>query len=379
MWFNDCWVRSHKQCHSQSVRMTIGVLALVIAAVFVNVSVYLLHSSVVPSVERVKQRQITMNSIDIQNMTQNVSTYLNERALDYSKGKRGSWGYHIPEGELLFCPIAKVACAEWKRTMRWIGGLQNWETIEHQVHKQGNIPITIFEDEQMGEHKDTRERVHALQPGHTYNDLDPGILEMMPVRNPISRLVSGFKQKCILAKEYGICPYLNAFPSIWNGTPPSKRTRKTDAQYDDALRDNGCYDLDVEGACNDIFAEFVTYLDLQMNQKGRCRVDVHFRPHSCFCDVWRNREQFTLLPYNRMAEVAVESLVKSRAFTPDERYKIGQFISYRMGTPHDDPQKLTNSSHDVGHFYNDNEELREKVVQLYAYNFELMKDILEWA
>ncbi len=386
MWQYNYWVRSGKRPyryhHHRPVHITIGVLTWFIAAIFVIITVKLLRTSVSPPVERM----INSNSFDAQNNL----TYLNDRAFDYDKGQENTWGYYLPKEGLFFCPVAKVACTEWKRTMRWIGGLQNWETIEHEPDRQGSIPILSFEDMDVNKwllhqvHMDEKIKIQmdrlSLAQGYMYNNVvsDPGIVKMMAVRNPMARLVSGFNHKCIGVKEYKTCPYLEAFPSIWNGSIPSRRTAETDAQYDDALRGNGCYDLDIEGACEDILAEFVTYLDLQMDQKGRCRIDVHFRPQSCFCDVWRLREQFTLLPYNRMAEVAMNSLPKSRMLTPDDQYRIELFISYRISTPHDDEEKITNSSRYVIQFFGDNDELKEKVLRMYAYDFELMKDIIQW-
>ncbi len=80
-----------------------------------------------------------------------------------------------------------------------------------------------------------------------------------------------------------------------------------------------------------------------------------------------------------MGEVAVESLVKSRMLDPDVRERIGRFISWRMSTVHDDKGKITNSDFYVDNLYGDNKELKEKVLRMYAYDFELLKDILQWA
>ncbi len=78
-----------------------------------------------------------------------------------------------------------------------------------------------------------------------------------------------------------------------------------------------------------------------------------------------------------MGEAAVESLAKSRMLTPDVRHEISQFISSRMSIPHDDKEQITNSKFYVRNLYNDNKELEEKIVRMYSYDFELMKDILE--
>ncbi len=380
MWAKDCWDTSRKTCHGTTAYMTkvfLTMVAVVALVLYVNTSIYSIHRPVdeppLKTAEEVKTRDFKDEQKD---MLKKLPAYLNESSLDYGKGVGLSWAYYIPKGDLLFCPIAKVACAEWKRTMRWIGGLKEWEEIQHTAERQGNIPIVMYDPE-----KNTT--AHFLNSGEIYNDLDAGTVKMMAVRNPISRLLSGFKQKCIVhgeeKLEYPNCPYLKAFPNIWNGDPPSRRTRHTDRQFIDYLAENGCYELDVEGACTDVFAKFVNYVDTDMNEVGRCNINYHYRPHSCGCNIWNNREQFSLLPFRRMAEYAVESLAESRGFSPNEQSTIGQFITYRIGTQRDDPNKITNSSSYVDHFFRDNYELREQVVQMYAYDYELMKDVLELA
>ncbi len=273
MWCNNGCVILPKQyhCQRQSVRTIMVVSALVIAIIFVVVTVRLIPNSLVPLVEEEKQRIMTWNSSGVQNIVQNVSIHLNKRTMDYGKGQLASWGYYIPKDGLFFCPVPKVACAEWKRAMRWIGGLEDWEKIEHDSRKQGNIPIFAITDEYTGVREYTEKTIDALKQGYNYTDVlsDPGIVKMMVVRNPTTRLVSGFIQKCLHAREYTKCPYLHAFPSIWNGNPPSEQTAETDAQYEAALDDDGCFSLGAEGACKDIFAEFITYLDLLMNRHVR--------------------------------------------------------------------------------------------------------------
>ncbi len=380
MWPNGCWRTSHKTCHGTTAYMAtvfLTMVAVVTMVLYVNVSVYSIHRPVDdPALKTANQVKTRNFKAEQQGMLKNLPAYLNESSLDYGKGAGRSWAYYIPRGDLLFCPIAKVACAEWKRTMRWIGGLEEWEKIEHKADRQGNIPIVMYDPG-----KNTTP--HFLNSGKIYNDLDACTVKMMAVRNPISRLLSGFKQKCVMDDEnrleYGNCPYLKAFPSIWKGKPPRRRSQHTDRQFNDYLAENGCYDLDVEGACTKVFAEFVNYIDTDMNKVGRCNINVHYRPHSCECNIWNNREQFSLLPFRRMAEYAVESLAESRGFSPNEKSTIGEFITYRIGTPQDDPNKLTNSSSYVDHFFRDNYKLREQVVRMYAYDYELMKDVLELA
>ncbi len=272
MWWDDRWVRlpKHRHCQRQSVRTIMIVSTWVITVIFVVMIVHLLHISVAPPVKEEGQRLMPSG---VQDIIQNVPRYLNENTMDYDKGQLASWGYYIPKDGLFFCPVPKVACAEWKRTMRWIGGLEDWEKIEHDARFQGNIPIFPIMDESTGVWEYTKETADALKQGYNYTDVlsDPGIVKMMVVRNPINRLVSGFINKCLntRTREYDQCPYLQAFTSIWNGNPPSKRTAETDAQYQDALQDNGCFNLGTEGACRDIFTEFITYLDWAMNQHVR--------------------------------------------------------------------------------------------------------------
>ncbi len=80
-----------------------------------------------------------------------------------------------------------------------------------------------------------------------------------------------------------------------------------------------------------------------------------------------------------MGEAAVESLAKSRVLDPDERHRIVEFITWRMSTPHDDKGKITNSNFYADRLYDDNNELKAKVHRLYAYDYELIKDVIQWA
>ncbi len=79
-----------------------------------------------------------------------------------------------------------------------------------------------------------------------------------------------------------------------------------------------------------------------------------------------------------MGKTAVKSLSKSSVLTRRKRRKISKFINSRMRTPRDDKEKITNSKFYVRSLYGDNKELEEKIIRMYAYDFELMKDILEW-
>ncbi len=215
MWWDDRWVRLPKQYHyqRQSVRTIIVVSAMVIAVIFVVITVHLLPISVAPLVEEEKQQLMALNFSGVQNILQNVPIYLNERTMDYGKGQLASWGYYIPRDGLFFCTVPKVACAEWRRVMRWIGGLKDWEQVEHEAGTQGNTPIFAIMDESIRVREYTKETAHALKQGYNYADvlLDPGIVKMMAVRNPRTRLVSGFIQKCLHAREYTQSPYLQAF------------------------------------------------------------------------------------------------------------------------------------------------------------------------
>ncbi len=271
-WWRNSWARLAKRHRykRKSVRTIMVASACTIAVILIVMLGYPAHTSVVPTFKN----EGWLLPSGIQDLIQNVTTYLNESAMDYGKGQLAIWGYYIPEDGLFFCPVPKVACAEWKRTMRWIGGLGDWETIEHDPLYQGNIPIFAFTDESTGLLEYSNDTIGALKQGYNFTDIvsDPGTVKMMVVRNPINRLVSGFINKCIdiRTREYDQCPYLRAFPSIWNGNPPSERTAETDEKYQAALQGNGCFYLGIEGACTDIFAEFVNYLDRAMNTKLSC-------------------------------------------------------------------------------------------------------------
>ncbi len=97
----------------------------------------------------------------------------------------GTWGSYLLNDGLFFCPVPKVACAEWKRTMRWIGGLPDWRRIQHSRYKQGNILMFTFQDQLTNiPNKETKiERVlwNALEQGYRYNDVvsDPGIVKVI--------------------------------------------------------------------------------------------------------------------------------------------------------------------------------------------------------
>jgi hypothetical protein len=181
---------------------------------------------------------------------------------DDMSAKAISWGYYIPEDGVFFCPVAKSACAEWKRFMRWMAGLSEWEVGPfHSYKQQRGIPLLGFDYSEKEGWKYAQDYdVEVVMS-------DKAVLKLMAVRAPEDRLLSGFMQKCMHFETYKNCPYLELFPSLWDGKPPTYPTYETFKHFSASM--GWCLSAKPEHVseeCLGLYSEFVHGLSLSMSK-----------------------------------------------------------------------------------------------------------------
>jgi hypothetical protein len=286
--------------------------------------------------------------------------------------KAESWAFYIPEDGIMFCPIPKTACAEWKRFFRWMGGLNEWSLLEHHWGHQGDIPIIGYNGR--GEPLSWK---YSL--GHDLENIraDSEVTMMMAVRPPHVRLLSAFGQKCVRFhnKEYGACSYLEHFPSLFGGKRQEEgaRTRDTDAIFRRAMR--ACKtrnEATLKEKCRPLFEEFVDSLSVIMEEDGQCsqRVNRHERPSSCFCNAWQDRERFTFLPFPEMVSVADTTFTNAPRMSEDRKAAVHKFLHERMDTPQDTKSKITHADALTDVLLT--EETLSKIKRFYDRDYELL-------
>jgi hypothetical protein len=95
------------------------------------------------------------------------------------------WGPHVPNlvilrrYRLVFCPVPKVACSSWKRTIRRAMGFEDWEdTDPHDRRRNGLVYLN-----------------RASRSQRTALLVRPDYVRALFVRNPWTRVVSAFRSK----------------------------------------------------------------------------------------------------------------------------------------------------------------------------------------
>ncbi|CAM9836729.1 unnamed protein product [Choristocarpus tenellus] len=157
----------------------------------------------------------------------------------------------ISSDGLIFCPIAKVACAEWRRALRWMADVEDWETGNvHNVHKNG---LTLLSNQ-------TTEAIENAMNSNTW-------LKVVVVRDPVERILSGFLNKCLgrpdkKAKNEGLpgCPFMSWMPELFDGEPSA--TSRTSAKLKSLAKTDP----------QETFAHFVSAIQRIMDQEGKCKV-----------------------------------------------------------------------------------------------------------
>ncbi|CAM9460487.1 unnamed protein product [Choristocarpus tenellus] len=114
---------------------------------------------------------------------------------------------YVPGDGLVYCPIAKVACSEWRKAMRWMLGIPGWDSGP--IHEQNGIPLVA------SRHRVEVERMMNDDSWHKF----------VVVREPAERLLSAFLNKCA-GSEWFNCPYLEFLSEHFKGT--KDRTPATD-------------------------------------------------------------------------------------------------------------------------------------------------------
>eukprot|EP00904_Undaria_pinnatifida_P008771 jgi/Undpi1/5023/HiC_scaffold_19.g08375.m1 len=190
---------------------------------------------------------------------------------------------------VVYCPIPKVASAEWKRALRWMVGIEDWEGEHTNLH-----PIVKNGLERLAD-RGIKETRLVLESDRFFRFLS--------VRDPAERLVSAFLNKCVTdGYESGrlnsngapSCSYLTLMPDLF------PNTSKASLKSHERLREL------VEGEPEDTFFHFVRGVQRTAEELGdSCMIkNHHFRPQACFCDMNNLLSAFYVVPFFNMSAEA---------------------------------------------------------------------------
>ncbi|CAN0019199.1 unnamed protein product, partial [Ectocarpus sp. 6 AP-2014] len=158
----------------------------------------------------------------------------------------------ILRGEgIIYCPIAKVASAEWKRSLRWMVGIEDWMGNHTNLHSAGKNGLERLQE-------------WGLE-GITWALESNRYFRFVVVRDPAERLVSAFLNKCVTdgymrgrLNRQGApnCAYLSLMPTLFpNATEATLDTHQR-------LRDL------VEREPEDTFYHFASGILAEMKREG---------------------------------------------------------------------------------------------------------------
>ncbi|CAM9875870.1 unnamed protein product [Ectocarpus sp. 4 AP-2014] len=222
---------------------------------------------------------------------------------------------YVPADGMIYCPIAKVACAEWRKTLRWMLGIPNWDTGP--IHDQGKNGIPLL----------ARRKARDIELMMN----DDSWLKFVVVRDPADRLLSAFLNKC-LGGEWQNCPYTEFMPQRFPGV--SKRDAATDTKFRAAMNDEP----------RKVFRDFMLGVRKDVRLRG-CKVNSHWRPQHCFCSIARFRESYRVVPFANMSASpsrfslglteAVNLVDHMRRPSPDRAELLREFIVKRFSSNQD--------------------------------------------
>eukprot|EP00904_Undaria_pinnatifida_P008770 jgi/Undpi1/5022/HiC_scaffold_19.g08374.m1 len=292
---------------------------------------------------------------------------------------------------IVYCPIPKVASSEWKRALRWMVGIEEWEGTRSNLHKIVSNGLERLTDRGLEE---TR---WALESDR--------YLKFVVVRDPAERLVSGFLNKCVKEgyESGGVtprgaqnCPYLQIMPELFPGA--ERASLATHARLQELT------DADPE----DVFFRFASgiYREVEANDGNTCKVaNIHYRPQSCFCDLVELLPAYHVMPFANLSQEAEALAARLPAKLPDSdvgvevdgleaggvegmaasnritgvdntrREEIHQFLAERFTEYHKvDPMGATGAADSKAKFLS--ERVLEVVHKMYVQDYELFAEYL---
>ncbi|CAN0075499.1 unnamed protein product [Scytosiphon promiscuus] len=212
---------------------------------------------------------------------------------------------YVPADGVVYCPIAKVACAEWRKTLRWMLGIPDWDTGP--IHDQGKNGIPLLA------------RRKARDVELVMND--SSWLKFVVVRDPADRLLSGFLNKCV-GGEWQNCPYVEFMPERFEGV--KARTPDTDAKFRGAMNDEP----------RKVFRDFLQGVRKDVRVHG-CKVNSHWRPQFCFCSIARFIDSYHVIPFANMSTEAVNLVDEMRRPSPARADLLREFMVSRFSSNQD--------------------------------------------
>eukprot|EP00752_Nemacystus_decipiens_P002300 g2176.t1 len=212
---------------------------------------------------------------------------------------------YVPGDGMVYCPIAKVACAEWRKTLRWMLGIPDWDTGP--IHDQGKNGIPLL----------------ALRKVRDVELImnDDSWLKFVVVRDPADRLLSGFLNKCA-GGEWQNCPYIEFMPQRFSGV--KERNPNTDMKFKQAIIDEP----------RKVFRDFMLGVRRDVLIRG-CKVNSHWRPQYCFCSIARFRDSYRVIPFSNMSSEAVTLVDHMRRPSPARSELLREFMVSRFSSNQD--------------------------------------------
>ncbi|CAM9772294.1 unnamed protein product [Scytosiphon promiscuus] len=277
---------------------------------------------------------------------------------------------------LIYCAIAKTGCAEWKRALRWMVGMENWDADDSVIHRWG--------------HNGLEELKSWGLAGTQWALRSDRYFRFVVVRDPAERVLSAFLNKCVVAgisrddpsmlQATGVpnCPYLEWMPDMFNTTTGASLA--TNKVFRDALQ------ADPEGT----FFKFISGVLAKAEswaEDGRCKINRHYAPQICFCGLRETLAAYHVIPFHNMsaeAEILASRLPEPSAIgsgveafgTPPivwgvhgtgsmeqggrgtgvneaRREEIRAFLTTRFAHPADEDVKVTNAANHMKKYISD--------------------------
>lgn len=250
--------------------------------------------------------------------------------------------------KIVYCPIQKVASAEWNRVLRWVDG--DPEAMVGDPWKKGTLNRL----------KDTNiERVNDMLNS-------PEWLKFAVVREPAHRLLSCFLQKCAtwnMRNEYENCPYLKLWPSLFDNEQ-RKHDDKTFTVITKAFKEHGRRSM---------FSSYVAEIARRV-KRAPCAQNGHWAPQYCHCSLDITAPAFQIVGFRNMSEAGA-SLIVPAVSSPQRRAEVSEFLKSRMGADHDTGSKQTGSDALFDKFYTD--DMLAQVRDAFAKDYTLFSQFWE--
>ncbi|CAM9479300.1 unnamed protein product [Scytosiphon promiscuus] len=187
----------------------------------------------------------------------------------------------LPEEGIIYCPISKVASAEWKRVLRWIVGVPAWESRSflHMFVRNGLKPLSDW---------GFLNSLEALRSERFFS--------FVVIRDPAERLVSAFLNKCVSENfvKSVRCPYLTYVPHLFPGI--ERESAQSTRRFKEMIA------TDPENTLFEFTAGMLNWV--KANGGDPCLVNTHYMPQACFCDLQETLPAYYVMQFSNLSTEA---------------------------------------------------------------------------